>query len=82
MQRSGDEDVVGCSTPNWKFGKNMCYAPLPGTELVFVGDDGDENKSSGRGTVPGFPLGKCEGDCDSDWDCEVCIQAIFVLFNK
>lgn len=52
----------------------MCYKP-PQNELVFVGDDGDTSdkisKRMANRELPNFPLQECQGDCDSDWDCEV-----------
>jgi hypothetical protein len=38
-------------------------------QLVLMGD---ENRPATN-----FPLGKCEADCDSDDDCEVC--SLFTL---
>jgi hypothetical protein len=38
-------------------------APVSSTNLDFVGNDGQPQNS--------FPLKICQGDCDSDADCEV-----------
>ena len=48
----------------------MCYEPPP-DELVYMGDDGDEDFKTHSRTHENFPLGECQGDCDSDWDCAV-----------
>jgi hypothetical protein len=67
FQRSGTTPVPGC-LGDGKDGTAYCYevpadpdAPEDG-ELVYVGNGG----------VPAdkFPLGKCEGDCDNDSECQ------------
>ena len=61
FERDGNESVPGCRGTG-RSGKNYCYAP-PTDELIVMGDN----------NVPAenFPLGKCQGDCDSDTDCAV-----------
>ena len=61
LQRDGGETVPGCSgtaLDDWDY----CYAPPVGT-LVLMGDEDEP--------IENFPLGTCQGDCDSDADCEV-----------
>ena len=65
MQRSGTEDVPGCGGTDTEPGEDFCYVPPPG-ELVIAADDGDEELHD-----IGIFLGECQGDCDSDDDCEV-----------
>jgi hypothetical protein len=65
MQRDGKEGVPGCRG-NGRSGIDYCYNPF---ELKVVGNDGSPANK--------FPLGMCEGDCDSDNECRnglVCIE--------
>jgi hypothetical protein len=50
--------IPGCTGPR-PFFSQFCIVPPPG-RLVIRGKDG---------TGPSFPLGDCEGDCDTDDDC-------------
>jgi len=59
FQRSGTQAVPGCSGEGIS-GKDYCYIPEAG-ELVLAGDNGQPQRN--------FPLGECEGDCDSDEQC-------------
>jgi hypothetical protein len=61
FQRSGIEAVAGC-TGTGSSGSDYC-APAPPGRLVLMGDNGSP--------AINFPLGRCEGDCDRDADCEV-----------
>jgi hypothetical protein len=62
FHRSEDEDVPGCSGSNLISAEDYCITPDPGT-LVYMGNDYEPAEN--------FPLGECEGDCDSDYDCAV-----------
>ncbi|KAL7537594.1 hypothetical protein ACHAWF_005837 [Thalassiosira exigua] len=66
FQRSWGEPVPGCSGDDRIRKTDYCVRLK---ELTIVGNDGQPGSA--------FPLGKCEGDCDSDWECEgrlVCFQ--------
>ena len=61
FQRSGTEAVPGCSG-SAPAGVDFC-AERPTQNTVWLkGDNGSPPES--------FPLGLCEGDCDSDADCQ------------
>ena len=51
---------------------NYCYAPPAGTLIVM----GDEDEPAAN-----FPLGECEGDCDNDGDCAVCVLSFVSIVN-
>jgi hypothetical protein len=53
--------VPGCSGTG-RSGDDYCTLPAVG-QLVLMGD---ANSPAGA-----FPLSRCEGDCDTDADCEV-----------
>lgn len=61
FQRNGTTPVPGCSG-NGATSKDYCYIPPSGT-LVVAGNDWQPPSA--------FPLGRCQGDCDWDGDCEV-----------
>ena len=68
LQRSSTEAVPGCSGAG-SSGKDYCYKPNGDTTLTYVGDNAKPARS--------FPLGRCEGDCDTNADCAqglVCFQ--------
>jgi hypothetical protein len=68
FQRSGTEAVPGCSGTGTS-AKDYCYKPNGENSLAYTGDNGSPARS--------FPLGRCEGDCDTDLDCVpglVCFQ--------
>ena len=58
FQRRDDEDVPGCSGTAVDT-EDYCVNPWLPNQLIIMGDE-DEGY---------FPLGRCEGDCDSDSDC-------------
>jgi hypothetical protein len=63
-QREGTDDLVpGCSGTGFNV-KDYCYEPPTGV-LVLMGDNGDP--------AANFPLQPCQGDCDSDIECAVCV---------
>lgn len=67
-QRSGIEAVPGC-TGTGVSAKDYCYKPNGQSVLAITGDGGSPPRS--------FPLGMCEGDCDTNADCApglVCFQ--------
>lgn len=67
FQRDGEESIEGC-TGAGSDGWDYCYTPPAGT-LVLVGNNNDPAEA--------FPLQACQGDCDSDSDCEyglICIE--------
>ena len=41
-------------------------AELEDGDIFALADVGDDNRPHAA-----FPMGECEGDCDSDYDCEV-----------
>jgi hypothetical protein len=61
FQRSGVQAVPSCSGTG-RSGDDYCTLPAVG-QLVLMGD---ANMPAGA-----FPLSRCEGDCDTDADCEV-----------
>lgn len=60
FQRNGTTVVPGCSG-NGTASKDYCYSPPAGT-LVVAGENWNPPSA--------FPLGRCQGDCDWDGDCE------------
>lgn len=83
-RRTGEKVYIpGCGTVDRDDGIDFCYqadgsAPPPtppppppsgGKQIYIAGDNGSPNSA--------FPLGLCEGDCDSDYECKgslVCFQ--------
>mmetsp|Transcript_28492 Transcript_28492/g.61197 ORF Transcript_28492/g.61197 Transcript_28492/m.61197 type:complete len:682 (+) Transcript_28492:175-2220(+) len=65
FQRSGNEPVPGCSGTGTS-GKDYCYAGAA-CDGDCLEDFADESENC-NGNVP--TLGKCQGDCDDDDDCE------------
>ena len=68
FQRNGTETVPGCSGTGTS-GVDYCHRPNGTSTLAFTGDNGVPSRS--------FPLGNCEGDCDTNADCApglVCYQ--------
>ncbi|GKY93226.1 hypothetical protein MPSEU_000290300 [Mayamaea pseudoterrestris] len=70
FQRSGTQSVPGCSGSSSNSGTDFCVrssssggggTSTGGSSLRIVGDNGSPSNV--------FPLGKCQGDCDSDSDC-------------
>jgi Bacterial protein of unknown function (DUF839) len=59
-QRSDLQSVPGCSEDGIK-AKDYCYKNSDDATLTYTGDNEKPARS--------FPLGMCEGDCDSDSDC-------------
>ena len=58
---SSDLEVPGCNgLPEGS--TDYCVQPTT-NQLVLMGDNGSPSTA--------FPLGQCQGDCDSDSDCEV-----------
>lgn len=49
-------------------------APTNSLTLRYAGDNGSP--------LDAFPLGECEGDCDSDNDCEVSVNIPMILKEK
>jgi hypothetical protein len=72
MDRSTGTDMIksvpGCTTSGSERGMNMCYVAQEG-ELVFVWDNLDV--PLGLRANYNLKLDECQGDCDSDWDCDV-----------
>ena len=77
FQRTGDENIVGCSgdaSSGWDYcydpsGKVTVLAPTPAPAPRF-----EDYTMDGCGKDP---CGQCEGDCDRDTDCEgdlICFQ--------
>lgn len=81
FQRDEGEPVPGCYgqyESNWDYcvqpevyssTSAPVSTPAASTSLVVVGDNGSPSSA--------FPLGKCQGDCDSDSDCApglICFQ--------
>ena len=61
QRSSSDLEVPGC---NGMPEDSTDYCVQPATnQLVLMGNNGSPSTA--------FPLGQCEGDCDSDSDCEV-----------
>ena len=62
FQRDAGADVPSCPSADTSTKDDYCVTRLP-TMLVIVGDNG----------VPSsvFPLQECEGDCDTDEDCDL-----------
>ena len=60
FQRSGTEAVPGCEGSGVS-GKDYCFEVLPGW-LMKMGNDGLPEDA--------FPLARCQGDCDSDDECQ------------
>jgi predicted ThiF/HesA family dinucleotide-utilizing enzyme len=60
FERNGTEAVPGCAGTG-TFAQDYCYKTTGTGVFAYVGDE----------DVPirAFPLGNCEGDCDSDADC-------------
>ncbi|GKY90745.1 hypothetical protein MPSEU_000047400 [Mayamaea pseudoterrestris] len=92
FQRSGTEAVPGCSAASKYSGLDFCVDPNSSSSSSSSGNGGT---STGGGTtnsgsaivitgdnkspLSAFPLGKCQGDCDSDSDCQpglVCYQRL------
>ncbi|KAI2504379.1 Bacterial protein of unknown function (DUF839) [Fragilaria crotonensis] len=70
FERSGTQAVPGCSGTGTS-GKDYCYKPNGENSLAYTGDNGKPARS--------FPLGKCEGDCDTNADCAsglACFQRV------
>eukprot|EP00986_Skeletonema_menzelii_P005451 scaffold1984_cov144-Skeletonema_menzelii.AAC.4 len=68
FQRSGDEAVPGC-TGSTTSGTDFCAYRATANTAWLKGDNGSPAEN--------FPLGLCEGDCDSDANCQtglVCEQ--------
>ena len=64
FQRDGNEPVPGCSMGSSSYiGIDFCTDSGDGTStsLSIKGDNGSPSSA--------FPLGECQGDCDSDRDC-------------
>ena len=62
MQRSNYETVPGCSGSEFDQSNDYCHGRPSPDHLWIVGDDG--------APASAFPLKKCDGDCDSDDQCE------------
>ncbi|KAI2492348.1 Bacterial protein of unknown function (DUF839) [Fragilaria crotonensis] len=60
FQRNGTVAVPGCSGTGTS-DQDYCYKPNGTSALAYTGDNGAPARS--------FPLGNCEGDCDTDADC-------------
>jgi len=67
--------VPGCAGFNFD-GASYCVGPPPGN-LVVSGTNEDSS------SIGNFPLGECEGDCDSDADCAGSLKCFFrTAFEK
>ncbi|KAL7548824.1 hypothetical protein ACHAWF_012084 [Thalassiosira exigua] len=67
-QRNDYEAVPGC-TGRGERGVDYCALRAPSDALFLKGDDWHPGHN--------FPLGNCEGDCDSDWNCQrglICVH--------
>lgn len=60
FQRSGNEEVPGCEGIG-DSGIDYCFERPSENYLYTAGDNGNPSVK--------FPLGKCQGDCDSNSDC-------------
>ena len=67
FKRNGTQSVPGC-TGTGVSAKDYCHKPNEADTLAYVGNDLLPSRS--------FPLGECEGDCDSDDDCAGSLQCI------
>ena len=67
-QRSGNETVQGCIAEMPIPKEDYCIKP-PTDEKYLILQAFRFNKTDL--TTPGYPLGECEGECDSDDDCMV-----------
>ena len=68
FQRSGNEEVPGCVGVAGS-GTDYCFARPSDNYLYNAGDNGNPSVQ--------YPLGKCQGDCDSNSECAeglVCFQ--------
>jgi len=63
FKRIGFEPIPGCSGQG-NFGDDYCYDPDWETSVDY------HYAGNNNSPVEAFPLGECEGDCDSDSDCE------------
>eukprot|EP00985_Skeletonema_marinoi_P019741 scaffold11430_cov165-Skeletonema_marinoi.AAC.1 len=61
FQRSGNEDVPGCPGDATS-GADFCAVRATQNTVWLKGDNGSPSAN--------FPLGLCEGDCDSNADCQ------------
>lgn len=67
--RYQDETVPGCSGPG-EFGEDYCCNRAL-NYMFYVGNDGDDGSFVFKDPDNyEYPLGHCEGDCDTDDDCE------------
>ncbi|GKY96987.1 hypothetical protein MPSEU_000657600 [Mayamaea pseudoterrestris] len=91
FQRSGTQAVPGCSGASKYSGTDFCYDPKSSSSNGGT-SGGTSGGGTSSGNLPqvstkgnnknpssAFPLGKCQGDCDSDDDCQpglVCYQRV------